>query len=85
MAGAPPLHQVLSNWQQQQQRQGSSKSFTEGALLVGPERDWTPEELKGLVEQGGARPAGLGDLRLRTETAAVALLSAVRLSGAGVD
>jgi RsmE family RNA methyltransferase len=51
-----------------------------GVLLVGPEGDWTPDELRALCA-AGARPVGLGSLRLRTETAAVALLSAVQMSG----
>ncbi|MEW5309925.1 MAG: hypothetical protein WDW38_001766 [Sanguina aurantia] len=45
-------------------------------LFIGPEGDFTPAELEMLL-QAGVRPVGLGALRLRTETAAVALLSAV--------
>ncbi|PSC75322.1 ribosomal RNA small subunit methyltransferase isoform B [Micractinium conductrix] len=45
-----------------------------GILCIGPEGDWTPEELAALLE-AGAMPVGLGDLRLRAETAAVAMLA----------
>jgi 16S rRNA (uracil1498-N3)-methyltransferase len=43
-------------------------------LLVGPEGDFTPEEVAALTA-AGALPVGLGANRLRTETAALALLS----------
>ncbi|KAG2450154.1 hypothetical protein HYH02_000256 [Chlamydomonas schloesseri] len=48
-------------------------------LFVGPEGDFTPAELAALVE-AGARPVGLGANRLRTETAAIGLLSACLFS-----
>lgn len=54
------------------------RSGTPCLLLIGPEGDWTPEEQRALVE-AGTLPVGLGDLRLRTETAALALLSAAQL------
>jgi 16S rRNA (uracil1498-N3)-methyltransferase len=44
-------------------------------VLVGPEGDFTPEELEGLLARG-VTPVGLGARRLRTETAAVVMLSA---------
>lgn len=47
-------------------------------LLVGPEGDFTPEEIQQLME-AGALPVGLGSNRLRTETAAVALLATARM------
>ncbi len=40
-------------------------------VLVGPEGDWTDEELQ-LLHDAGFRTAGLGEARLRTETAALA-------------
>lgn len=43
-------------------------------LLVGPEGDFTPDEVAALTA-AGALPVGLGPNRLRTETAALALLS----------
>lgn len=47
-------------------------------LLVGPEGDFTPAEVQGLAD-AGVLPVGLGSNRLRTETAAMALLSAAVL------
>ena len=47
-------------------------------LLVGPEGDFTPAELEVLLS-AGAKPVGLGNNRLRVETAAIALLSAATL------
>lgn len=95
-AGGAPLHQVLEEVQAERAAQlhgtgsegggqisrgySGGKGFAgTGVLLVGPEGDWTPEELNALSE-AGARPVGLGSLRLRTETAAIALLSAVQMS-----
>jgi 16S rRNA U1498 N3-methylase RsmE len=62
---------------------GSSASLAafglrQGLLVIGPEGDFTPEELEQLLA-AGATPVGLGDLRLRAETAAIALLAYVRL------
>ena len=45
---------------------------------MGPEGDFTPAELEQL-RAAGALPVGLGELRLRAETAAIALLAYVRL------
>lgn len=50
------------------------KRVERGLLVVGPEGDFTGEELQGLLD-AGALPVGLGPLRLRVETAALALLS----------
>ena len=47
-------------------------------LLVGPEGDFTDEE-KAAIVAAGARGVGLGALRLRVETAALAILAAVQL------
>jgi 16S rRNA (uracil1498-N3)-methyltransferase len=49
-----------------------------GILIIGPEGDFTEEEL-GMLKSAGARPVYLGPLRLRTETAAIAMLSFARL------
>ena len=40
-------------------------------ILIGPEGDFSPEEITFAV-QNGFKPISLGDQRLRTETAAVA-------------
>lgn len=42
------------------------------AVLIGPEGDFTPEEVA-LAERFGARPVSLGPLILRAETAAIAV------------
>ena len=75
--GAPPIHQVL-----QQEGAALAKlaqpASSAGVLLVGPEGDFTKEELQGLIE-AGAKPVGLGQNRLRVETAALAMIAAVTL------
>jgi 16S rRNA (uracil1498-N3)-methyltransferase len=47
------------------------------AALIGPEGDFTPEEASE-AQRHGARPVSLGALVLRTETAALALATALR-------
>ena len=54
---------------------GSQRS---GILIIGPEGDFTENELK-MMMAAGARAVNLGPLRLRTETAAIAMLSFARL------
>ncbi|KAJ0981830.1 hypothetical protein J5N97_010085 [Dioscorea zingiberensis] len=49
-----------------------------GLVVVGPEGDFTEEEMK-LMKIAGARPVGLGPCRLRVETATIALLSTLML------
>jgi 16S rRNA (uracil1498-N3)-methyltransferase len=44
------------------------------SVAIGPEGDFTPEEL-GVLESAGAKPITLGRLVLRTETAAIYCLS----------
>ena len=53
-------------------------------LLVGPEGGFEAHELRALAAREGARPASLGPLALRAETAAIALL-AVWAAVAGPD
>lgn len=66
LQGGQPLHAVLNQ-----------VGLAEGGLLVvGPPGDFTEEEKRALVDVGGAVAVGLGDLRLRTETAALAMVSA---------
>ena len=47
------------------------------ALFIGPEGGWTPDEAARLVA-AGARPLDLGPFTLRTETAAIVGLAALR-------
>ena len=47
------------------------------ALAVGPEGGWTEDEIK-LLEGAGWRSVSLGETILRTETAAIAGVAAVR-------
>ncbi|KAG6486469.1 hypothetical protein ZIOFF_055045 [Zingiber officinale] len=49
-----------------------------GILIVGPEGDFTDDEVK-LLAEAGATPVGLGSCRLRVETATIALLSTLML------
>ena len=58
---------------------GTSLGAAGGLLVVGPPGDFTAAERDALLD-AGAVGVSLGDLRLRTETAAVALVAAVRLS-----
>lgn len=46
---------------------GAGVGAREVVILVGPEGDFTPEELEGLLERG-VMPVGVGEHRLRTET-----------------
>lgn len=46
-------------------------------IMIGPEGDFSPEETE-LALQSGYQPATLGDLVLRSETAALFALAAVR-------
>lgn len=50
-----------------------------GAVLIGPEGGWAPEEVRELQELG-CRPVWLGARTLRVETAAVAAAAAVLLT-----
>jgi 16S rRNA (uracil1498-N3)-methyltransferase len=65
--GARPLRQVIEGI-------GQSEQVT---IMIGPEGDFSPEETE-LAQQAGYQPATLGDLVLRSETAALFALAAVR-------
>ncbi|KAB1207380.1 Ribosomal RNA small subunit methyltransferase E [Morella rubra] len=56
----------------------SSGKDSTGLIIVGPEGDFTKKELDMMLE-AGATAVGLGPLRLRVETATMALLSTVIL------
>ncbi|MDD4907758.1 MAG: RsmE family RNA methyltransferase [Candidatus Omnitrophica bacterium] len=62
-----PLREVLN-------KQGSGKIL----VLIGPEGDFTPEEIE-LALKNGCAAVSLGDLTLRVETAAVAVAGYIRL------
>ncbi|KAJ4755745.1 Ribosomal RNA small subunit methyltransferase E [Rhynchospora pubera] len=68
VAEATPLFNILSN----------SIVEKSGVLIIGPEGDFTEEELK-MIEAAGATAVGLGPCRLRVETATIALLSTLML------
>ncbi|CAN6322740.1 unnamed protein product [Urochloa humidicola] len=67
-AEAPPLLSVLPKFSNEQS----------GLLIIGPEGDFTEEEVRAL-KLAGASPVGLGPCRLRVETATISLLSALML------
>jgi len=64
--GAEPLRTVFDG------------NRNKGTLLVGPEGDFTLEELE-MIAEAGAHVVGLGQRRLRSETAAIVMLSFVVL------
>lgn len=51
-----------------------SRGVREALVLIGPEGDFSREEVA-LAQHHGARPVSLGGLTLRTETAAIAMLA----------
>lgn len=51
----------------------SIKPFEDTVILIGPEGDFSPEEIE-ITLKAGFQPVTLGDIRLRTETAAVCAL-----------
>ncbi|CAN0880178.1 Ribosomal RNA small subunit methyltransferase E [Linum grandiflorum] len=56
----------------------SLRNKPSGLIIVGPEGDFTEEELNKLIK-AGVVSVGLGPLRLRVETATIALLSTLML------
>jgi len=65
---AQPLKKIIEN----------NNNFKNILILIGPEGDFTPLEIK-MAKEKGAVPSSLGDLVLRTETAILAATSFVRL------
>jgi 16S rRNA (uracil1498-N3)-methyltransferase len=85
VANAPSIYTVLSEAIQDTDDNNSgntappqSSSSKTGILIIGPEGDFTDQELMDLKE-AGAQPVGLGPLRLRAETASLAILSVAQL------
>lgn len=70
-------HSELQGWGSESTARGVLEA-PRTLLVVGPEGDFTAAEQAALVAAGG-HLVGLGPLRLRSETAAVALLSAAML------
>jgi 16S rRNA (uracil1498-N3)-methyltransferase len=56
----------------------SVSTYSCAALVIGPEGDFAPAEVQLLAERQ-YQPVSLGDLRLRSETACIAAVSALRL------
>ena len=56
----------------------SCPSSPDVTVLIGPEGDFSPQEVEWAVE-AGYRPVTFGDTRLRTETAALYALSAIHI------
>jgi 16S rRNA (uracil1498-N3)-methyltransferase len=83
--GAPPIEQrareLLNSLNAQNNVDNISTEDTprQGVLIIGPEGDFTAEELE-LMAEAGSVGVGLGPLRLRTETAAIAMLSYARFA-----
>ena len=78
-AGGPPVRRVLEGFEASGALAAADAPGAPPALLlVGPEGDFTPAELGALAAAGGTL-VGLGERRLRVETAAMALLAAAML------
>jgi 16S rRNA (uracil1498-N3)-methyltransferase len=67
MRNTPSLHSVLV----------SSPALTSAVMLVGPEGGWTDDETQ-LLTSHNFTGVSLGNLILRTETAAIAALASIR-------
>ena len=78
-AGGAPVRRVLEGFEASGTLAAAGAAGAPPALLlVGPEGDFTPAELGALADAGGTL-VGLGERRLRVETAAMALLAAATL------
>lgn len=65
-------------WDKQQLASVASKRSS--IILIGPEGDFTPDEIKAALQQG-FKPVALGNTRLRTETAGMVAATILRMSG----
>jgi 16S rRNA (uracil1498-N3)-methyltransferase len=80
--GAPPIEQRARDLLNSLKDENNSNVVDQprhGVLIIGPEGDFTAEELE-LMAAAGVHGVGLGPLRLRTETAAIAMLSYARFA-----
>jgi 16S rRNA (uracil1498-N3)-methyltransferase len=77
--GAPPVHLATAALAARLGRDEPGAGHRRGVLIIGPEGDFTPEEVQEL-QAAGATAVGLGPLRLRAETAAVGLLAFATLA-----
>ena len=78
-AGGEPLLQAVHAWRTAHSHlQDDTQDQSLHRLVIGPPGDWSPGELKNL-QSAGARLVDLGRSRLRTETAALAMLAAAML------
>ena len=50
-------------------------------ILIGPEGDFTPDEIK-IAKESGFKAVSLGNARLRTETAAIVACHTIQLCNA---
>lgn len=66
---AKPLRDILS--------EQAAKRCKSAGFIVGPEGDFTPDEMSA-IRKAGVLPASLGDLVLRSETAALYVMSAAK-------
>jgi len=71
--GAPPYLRVLEKNMARVMAPGPSGRPLPCMLLVGPEGDFTEEEMQALLA-AGAHPVGLGGNRLRVETATMSMV-----------
>ncbi len=71
LPGSPHLREVIATF-----RNENGSPPGEVAVWIGPEGDFTPAEVNAAIARG-ARPAGLGPIILRSETAALFALSAL--------
>ena len=85
--GAPPLHTIaaetlekLEKLEKNEATSGAVSLPHKGLLIIGPEGDFTVEELQMMATVGRAVVVGLGNNRLRSETAAISMLSFATLT-----